>query len=124
MDKSKVLICGNEKNFFKTKTNFYYVGFNDDVLKSLIKFYLIKPIEPQVKMRPYLSHELYIGNVSDTERRQKGEKNFKFLFSNRPSHILKDEIYHWEKIYKVYLNEGCFLIAFKIRFNYFCIFFF
>jgi hypothetical protein len=57
-------------------------------------------------MRPYLSPELYIGNVSDTERRQKTEKNFKFLVSNRPNHILKDEIYQWEKIYKVNLNEG------------------
>jgi hypothetical protein len=56
-------------------------------------------------MRPYLSPELYIGNVSDTERRKQVETTFKHLFSNRPRHILKDEIYHWEKIYKVILDE-------------------
>lgn len=61
----------------------------------------MEPVEPQVELRPYLSPELYIAEVSDIERRQNVEKMFKDLYSNRPDHRLKEEIYHWEKIYKV-----------------------
>ena len=76
-------------------------GFNDDVLKTLITFYLMKPVEPNVPLRPYLGPECYIANVDDVDRRLKVEASFKRLLSKRPRHLLKPEIYHWEKIYKV-----------------------
>lgn len=62
---------------------------------------MMKPVEPQVELRPYLSPARYIANDSDLKKRDTVEKSFKHLFSNRPRHLLKEEIYHWEKIYKV-----------------------
>ena len=76
-------------------------GLNDDVLKKLIAFYMVKPVEPNFELRPYLSPERYIANVRDEKKRLAVEKNFKFLTSNRPSMLPKDEIFNWEKIYKV-----------------------
>uniref|UniRef100_A0A0P5S287 28S ribosomal protein S30, mitochondrial n=1 Tax=Daphnia magna TaxID=35525 RepID=A0A0P5S287_9CRUS len=96
-----VCFSTNEMKLFDVIESGQVKGFNDDVLKSLIKFYLIKPTEPQVNLRPYLGPELYISNVNDTTRRQKVESNFKYLYSNRPRHLLKEEVYHWEKIYKI-----------------------
>lgn len=87
--------------FSNSMLGFFFKGLNEDVLKTLIKFYLMKPAEPQFELRPYLSPERYIANVSDTKRRLQVEKNFKHLMSNRPLHLPKPEIYHWEKIYKV-----------------------
>ena len=70
-------------------------------MKTLIKFYMIEPVKPQIELRPYLGPELYIANVTDSKRRDVVEKTLKHLFSNRPRHKRKEEIYHWEKIYKV-----------------------
>ena len=61
----------------------------------------MKPVEPQMELRPYLSPERYIANVTDLKKRETVEKNFKYLISNRPRHLLKEETYLWEKIYKV-----------------------
>ena len=78
-------------------------GFNEDVLKNLIKFYLMKPVEPSYELRPYLSPECYISNSTDPKKRAAIDNNFKYLNSNRPRHLLADELFHWEKIYKVCL---------------------
>ena len=81
----------------------HLLGFNEDVLKNLIKFYLMKPVEPNYELRPYLSPERYISNTADAKKRTTIDKNFKYLMSNRPRHLLADELLHWEKIYKVWM---------------------
>ena len=70
----------------------------------------MKPVEPTIQQRPYLGPECYIANVTDADRRLKVESTFKHLLSKRPRHLLKPEIYHWEKIYKVTNNK----ISFRI----------
>lgn len=74
-------------------------------MKTLIKFYLIKVVEPQMELRPFLSQERYIANITDLKKRENIEKSFKHLVSNRPRHVRKEEIYHWEKIYKVIFSH-------------------
>ncbi|XP_012257360.2 28S ribosomal protein S30, mitochondrial [Athalia rosae] len=79
------------------------VGLNDDVLKTLIKFYANVPQKREgVNMKPYLgTSEQKIADITDPERRAWLEKYFKHMYSNRPRHFLREEIDHWEKIYKI-----------------------
>lgn len=78
------------------------VGFNDDVLRHLIRFYKNAPQERNIEMRPYLGEEEQtVADIEDEKRRAFLEKNFKFLMTNKPRHRLDPEIYNWEKIYKI-----------------------
>ena len=79
------------------------VGFNDQVLQNLLKFYANVPEERLgVEMRPYLSKEEKVcGDYQDDDQRQWLEREYKHLVSNRPRHALDYEIYAWEKIYKI-----------------------
>ena len=85
-------------------------------MKTLIKFYMMEPVKPQIELRPYLGPELYIANVTDSKRRDVVEKTLKHLFSNRPRHKRKEEIYHWEKIYKVISRSQVFRLVFNNTF--------
>lgn len=94
---------GELKLFEEISANGEVVGFNEDVLRQLIRFYLLRP-EPRanVEMTPYLSAaEPIVADIVDPERREFLEQRFKHLMSNRPRHRLTPEIYHWEKIYKI-----------------------
>ncbi|CAH0553313.1 unnamed protein product [Brassicogethes aeneus] len=77
-------------------------GFNDDVLKVLLKFYGNKPEKRLgLNMTPYLRHkEKLVADYEDDEQREWLEREYKFLVSNRPRLVEMDEMYHWEKIYK------------------------
>lgn len=77
------------------------IGFNDDVLRNLVKLYLNTPQERDIEMKPYLSKYKYVSNIQDEEKREWLETRFKHLYSLRPRHRPMPEIYHWEKIYKI-----------------------
>lgn len=79
------------------------IGFNPDVLKILLKFYLNVPEERLgVNMRPYVSKEEKVcADYEDTDKRIWLEREYKFLVANRPRYKLPYEIYDWEKIYKI-----------------------
>ncbi|XP_012281803.1 28S ribosomal protein S30, mitochondrial [Orussus abietinus] len=77
-------------------------GFNEEVLKLLIKFYANVPIERAINMKPYLGEtEKVIADIEDPERREWLEHNYKYLVSKRSRHRLMPEIYNWEWIYKI-----------------------
>lgn len=79
------------------------IGFNDDVVKTLLKFYLNVPkCREGVDMKPYLDkQERIVANIADTEKREWLEKQYKHMMANRPRHRQLYEVYHWEKIYKI-----------------------
>lgn len=79
------------------------IGFNDDVLKHLIQFYINKPVARNaIDMKPYLNKdEPILAYIEDEKRRQFLQNGFKHFNSNRARHRLVPEIYHWEKIYKI-----------------------
>lgn len=83
------------------------IGFNDDVLRYLIQFYLAEPKERGHEMKPYLGSEVQtVADIDHVERREFLEKNFKHLMANKPRHR-KDkipEVYLWEWIYKIKFN--------------------
>lgn len=81
------------------------IGFNDDVLKYLIKFYTNAPVARNIDMKPYLNKmESKIADIQDEKRRNFLEKTYKHLMSNRPRHRLVPEVYNWEQIYKINNN--------------------
>lgn len=65
------------------------LGFNDDVLKELIKFYGNKPQKRNdVNMKPYLGEsEQRVADINDPEKRAWLEKHYKHMVSNRPRHL-------------------------------------
>lgn len=87
------------------KYNFtYFPGFNDDVLKYLLKFYLNTPqVREGVEMKPYLDvAQKHIADIAEDKRREWLEVEFKHMYSNRPRHVLPYEVYQWERIYKIW----------------------
>ncbi|KAL1489654.1 hypothetical protein ABEB36_013598 [Hypothenemus hampei] len=82
------------------------IGFNEDVVKLLVKLYINEPQERLgVNLRPYLSDEEQIAaDYSDDDKRKWLEKEYKHIVSNRPRHKEMDEVYQWEKIYKIDFN--------------------
>ncbi|ENN71725.1 hypothetical protein HUJ04_006196 [Dendroctonus ponderosae] len=79
------------------------VGLNEDVLKMLLQFYGNAPAERLgINMRPYLSQEeKIIADYEDDDKRQWLEREYKYIMTNRPRLQPIDEIYAWEKIYKI-----------------------
>lgn len=63
-------------------------GFNEDVLKKLITFYINMPAaRSNENMKPYLGESVkYVADITDPERRAWLESRFKYLMSNRPRH--------------------------------------
>lgn len=78
------------------------VGFNEEVLRHLIQFYLNPPTKRSHEMKPYLgAFEQKAADIVDIKRREFIEERFKHLFSDRKRHRLVPEVYNWEKIYKI-----------------------
>lgn len=63
-------------------------GLNEDVLKTLIKFYANVPEErTDVNMKPYLGQSVkVIADIEHDERRKWLEEKYKYIVSNRPRH--------------------------------------
>lgn len=78
-------------------------GFNEDVLKTLIKFYVNVPQERlNVNMKPYLGEKVkHLADIRDRDRRVWLEQSFKHIMSNRPRYYQVPEMYAWQKIYLV-----------------------
>lgn len=92
-----------ELKLYEKIENGKLIGFNDDVLKTLLKFYGNTPEERLgVNMKPYLSDtEKHAADYDDPEKRIWLEREYKHIMSNRPRNIQPYEIYAWEKIYKI-----------------------
>ncbi|PSN41370.1 hypothetical protein C0J52_19119 [Blattella germanica] len=92
-----------ELKLFEEITDGKVVGFNDEVLKNLIMFYINSPkARDGVELKPYLGkEEKHIANINDDKRRVWLENAFKHMYSGRPRHRTLPEIYDWEKIYKI-----------------------
>lgn len=101
--KKNICWATNELNLYEDFVDGKLVGFNEDVLAKLLKFYANVPEERLgINMTPYLSDtEKIVADYADDDKRQWLEREYKFLVSNRPRIKEVDEIYSWEKIYKI-----------------------
>ncbi|GLG96810.1 Uncharacterized protein GBIM_03711 [Gryllus bimaculatus] len=104
-ENQKCNLCWGTKKLklFDKIENGKVVGFNEEVLKILLYFYLNVPhVRSGVELKPYLGvNNRYIADIPEKDKRVWLEKHFKHMYSNRPRKLLADELYHWEKIYKV-----------------------
>lgn len=101
--KRNICWATNAFNLYEGVVNGKIIGFNDDVLTNLVKFYANAPEERLgINMRPYLNDtEKLIRDYADDDKRQWLEREYKYLVSNVPRLKEVDEIYNWEKIYKI-----------------------
>lgn len=93
----------SEQKLYKKIIDEKLVGFNDEVLQNLLKFYCNVPEDRLgINMKPYLSQqEKVCADYEEDEKREWLEREYKFLVSNRPRSRIPEEIYAWEKIYKI-----------------------
>ncbi|KAK3921872.1 28S ribosomal protein S30, mitochondrial [Frankliniella fusca] len=98
--------ASNPMKLFEDVQDGRVIGFNENVLKQIIKMYLIEPKEREgVEMRPYLSDKPYVADIEYEERRDWLERQFKHITSNRPRKQEKPEVYAWEKIFRIRFND-------------------
>lgn len=73
---------------YETIENGKLVGVNDDVLRTLIKFYANAPQKRKgVVMKPYLGEdEKLVADIRHDDRRNFVDEVYKRLMSNRPRH--------------------------------------
>ncbi|GAB1865499.1 28s ribosomal protein mitochondrial-like protein [Camponotus japonicus] len=78
-------------------------GLNEEVLKTLIKFYTNMPEERiGIDLKPYLGRVIkIIADIRGNNRRNWLEKQYKHLVCNRPRDRQIPEIYDWQKIYLI-----------------------
>lgn len=80
-------------------------GLNEEVLKTLVQFYLNSPEEREHDLKPYLGkEEQVVADIEDDRKRCWLEDRYKHLVANRPKHFLPPETYLWEKIFKIQFN--------------------
>ncbi|GAB0098706.1 Ribosomal protein S30, mitochondrial [Sergentomyia squamirostris] len=95
-----------EKLFEEIDADGKFVGFNDEVLKKLLKFYCNTPQKRNIEMKPYLNpQERIVAEIENPEKRMWLEKHFKHYMSNKPRHRVVPEIFLWEKIYQIDHNK-------------------
>jgi len=75
------------------KDSLSFLGFNEDVLKQILKMYLVAPqARPDVDMKPYLDKNHLVHQIDFDERRKWLHSHFRHLMSNRPSNKLWKEV--------------------------------
>lgn len=101
--KRNICWATDELNLFENIVDGKIIGFNDDVVAKLVKFYANAPEERLgINMSPYLGDkERVISDYGDDDKRQWLEKEYKYLVSNIPRFKEAPEVYNWEKLYKV-----------------------
>lgn len=101
--KRNICWATRELKLYEEVKNDKIIGFNDEVLKMLIRYYANDPEERLgINMKPYLNDkEKVTADYEDDDKRNWLEREYKFLMSNRDRFKLPYELYHWEKIYKV-----------------------
>lgn len=95
------------KLFEEIDANGKVIGFNDEVLRHLIQFYLTEPKERDHELKPFLgADEQTVADIDHLERREFLEKHYKHLMSGKPRHRVDrmPEVYLWEWIYKIKFN--------------------
>ena len=77
------------------------VGFNPLVLKTLIKFYLIKPTSSKIENDGYLGERKYLYNVKNDYNRQYLHEALRMMYSKRPRNRLRPSIEPYQKLHYV-----------------------
>uniref|UniRef100_A0A1B6C0F5 28S ribosomal protein S30, mitochondrial n=1 Tax=Clastoptera arizonana TaxID=38151 RepID=A0A1B6C0F5_9HEMI len=104
--KENICYGSQEKNLYKSIEGDKIIGWDDEVLKTLLSFYINVPKKREgVNLKPYVNdEEQYICDIKDDKRREWLHKQFRHMYSNRKRHLVPYEIYDWEQIYKIKFN--------------------
>jgi len=98
---NNVMWVGEDQVLFDRVENGKVVNFNPSSLAPLLKMYMLEPQTREYSLTPYLSHVKTLSNFHDPYQRQFLHDSLRRIYSNRPRHIAKPEIYLWEKIHLI-----------------------
>lgn len=97
---NNILWLSPEQKLFEAVEESGVKGLNEEVLTTLIAMYLKKGIARE-NPSPYLAPYKHLaGHNAPEEYRAEFQEYLQDLLSGRPRHLLKPEMYLWEKIYK------------------------
>ena len=77
------------------------MGFNPLVLKTLLKYYLIKPTSSKIENSGYLGERKYLYNVKNDYNRQYLHEALRMMYSKRPRHRLRPSIEAYQKLHYI-----------------------
>jgi len=98
---NNVMWVGEDQELFDRVENGKVVNFNPSSLAPLLKMYMLEPQTREYSLTPYLSHVKTLSNFHDSYQRQFLFDSLRRIYSNRPRHLAKPEIYLWEKIHLI-----------------------
>jgi len=77
------------------------VNYNPSVLGNLVRQYLREPASREYSLTPYLGEKGRLSQFHDKYQRQYLMGNHRHMYSQRPRHYEKPEMYLWEKIHLI-----------------------
>lgn len=98
---NNVMWAGEDQTLYDGVEDGKVINFNPSTLAPLLKMYLNKPQTRQYSLTPYLSPVKTVSNFHEPFQRQMLLEKTREVYSNRPKHIAKPEMYLWEKMHLV-----------------------
>jgi len=98
---NNVMWVGEDQVLFDRVENGKVVNFSPSALAPLVKMLLLEPQTRQYSLTPYLSSAKTVSNFHDPFQRKLMLETIRNIYSNRPKHKGKPEMYLWEKMHLV-----------------------
>jgi len=98
---NNVMWVGEDRTLFEKVENGKVINFDPTALMPLIKMYLRSPSQRNYDITPYLSDIKTVSNFPEPYQRQFLLEKIREVYSNRPKHFAKPEMYLWEKLHLV-----------------------
>jgi len=95
---NNVMWVGEDNHLFTGVENGKVLNFTPSALAPLLKMYMLEPQVRQYSLTPYLSEVKTVSNFHDPYQREFLHSTVRHMYSNRPRHYAKPEMYLWEKI--------------------------
>lgn len=111
---NNVLWAGEDQRLYDSVEDGKVVNFTPSALVPLIKMYLREPRIRDYNLTPYLNSAKTVANFHEPYQRKFLFENIRHIYSNRPRHFEKPEIYMWEKI-NLIDHPGPFAIQLGLR---------
>jgi len=98
---NNVMWVGDDKTLFDRVEDGKVINFTPSTLAPLVKMFLLEPQTRQYSLTPYLSSVKTVSNYHDPYQRKLMLETIRKIYSNRPKHKAKPEMYLWEKMHLV-----------------------
>jgi len=98
---NNVMWVGKDMTLYDRVEEGKVINFTPSTLAPLVKMYLKEPKTRQYSLTPYLSSVKTVSNFHEPFQRKLMLETIRNVYSNRPKHRGKPEMYLWEKLHLV-----------------------